>query len=282
MPNHADMQTFGLASWCGTHEGMERSHRHNEIELNFIEHGAMTYFVAGEEITVPANRFALFWAAIPHQVVRWEAPTFFYWVTLPLGYFLQWSLPGTLRQSILNGALIIDPVERCDPKLDLCAFRQWYADLNGEIAEQKMIALLEIEARLRRLALQNTGMPAPHTDNREPRFRAAAEMARYIGEHSAEPLSVPQIAKEVGLHPNYAMTLFRATFGVSIVEYITQHRISHAQRLLITTEHSVLDIAMETGFGSTSQFYAAFQRLCGLSPGRYRASLQQFAHADAP
>jgi hypothetical protein len=69
------------------------------------------------------------------------------------------------------------------------------------------------------------------------------------------------------------LLVFKSVFGMSIVEYITRHRVSHAQRLLVLTEAGVLDIALEAGFGSASQFYTAFERLCGQTPSEYRAVL---------
>jgi AraC-like DNA-binding protein len=85
---------------------------------------------------------------------------------------------------------------------------------------------------------------------------------------------VSRIGREVGLHPNYAMSLFRRTFGATLLEYLTQLRISHAQRLLATTDDKVLDVALSSGFGSLSRFNDAFVRRCGLSPSAYRRQLR--------
>ena len=62
------------------------------------------------------------------------------------------------------------------------------------------------------------------------------------------------------LHPNYAMTLFRQFVGLTINEAIQRHRLNIAQSLLIATDKPVAAIAFETGFGSLSAFYAAFEK----------------------
>jgi AraC-like DNA-binding protein len=69
------------------------------------------------------------------------------------------------------------------------------------------------------------------------------------------------------------MSLFRKSFGISIGDYITQYRIAHAQRLLVTTTMNVSEIALDSGFGSVSRFYTAFKQVCEMSPGAYRAAL---------
>ena len=130
--------------------------------------------------------------------------------------------------------------------------------------------VLELEARLRRLALDQpllggaaAGMRGDHSQ--------AEQIAQLIAERYAEPLRVSAIAAAVGLHPHYAMARFRAAMGVSIGTYLTQYRVMHAQRLLATTDASVIAVGLEAGFGSASQFHAAFKQACGCSPGAYRA-----------
>ena len=98
-------------------------------------------------------------------------------------------------------------------------------------------------------------------------------MIGFITEHYREQLQLGQIAQAVGLHPGYATELFRKTFGITIMDYLAQYRVAHAQRLLATTDRTVLDIAMEAGFTSASRFYVTFQKSTGKSPRAYRFSL---------
>jgi len=77
----------------------------------------------------------------------------------------------------------------------------------------------------------------------------------------------------VGLNPNYAAGLFLRHFGMTPTDYLTALRVAHAQRLLLSSELGVLEVALESGFGSPSRFYAAFTRLVGESPGAFRRRL---------
>ena len=61
---------------------------------------------------------------------------------------------------------------------------------------------------------------------------------------------------------------------MTLREYLTQQRLSQAQRLLATTDSKVVDVAFASGFGSVSQFYDVFTRYCGQSPNHFRASQQ--------
>jgi AraC family transcriptional regulator, melibiose operon regulatory protein len=96
-------------------------------------------------------------------------------------------------------------------------------------------------------------------------------MATFIARHYMDAIGLAEVAREVELHPDYAASLFRKGFGVTPTRFILQHRVSHAQRMLVTSEAKVLEVAMESGFGSLSRFNAAFRQLCGCSPREYRA-----------
>jgi AraC-like DNA-binding protein len=249
---------------------MEGPHRHNDVELNFIERGAFTYLFGGRRVIIRARHLALFWAAMPHQLIAVEPGTAFHWLTLPLGWFLRWRLPEELTQPILRGAIIAEPTPA---DADQSLFEQWVADLEQGVPERRRVVLLELEARLRRLALALDTTGPALLDSPPAGLSKAEHLAQLVVDHFADSWRAADIARAAGLHPNYAMTLFRESFGVSIGAYLTQHRVARAQQLLATTEASVLDIALQSGFGSASRFYTAFKQACGLTPHSYRASL---------
>ena len=201
-------------------------------------------------------------------------------VTIPLLRFLQLNLPDRLLQPILHGQMVLDPREGRVPA-DRERFEQWCDDLEGDHPDRHRAVLLEIEARLLRLALRlPEWSPGTHPASAsrgllgEGKLSKAEQMAAYVARHYTEPLPVEAISRSVGLHPGYAMTLFRKTFGMTLVEYVTQHRITHAQRLLATTGKTMVSIALESGFGSLSRFNDAFKRTCGCTPRQHRKECQ--------
>jgi len=99
-------------------------------------------------------------------------------------------------------------------------------------------------------------------------------MASFIAKNYLRPLDVKTIAGEAGLHPNYAMTIFRKAFGSTLVQHITQHRLHHAQRLLATSEIPAVDVASLSGFGSVSRFYMSFREAYGCTPREFRRALR--------
>jgi AraC-like DNA-binding protein len=244
---------------------MPRPDQHNEIELNFLGAGSLTYLLGGHRITVEAGRLAVFWAAIPHQIVAAEGEEPYFVVTLPLGEFLATGLPTAFVNRLLQGELVLDATtDLCDPS----RLRQWETELRHRDPIGERAIRLEVQARLLRLARTVSSFPAAkHPD---PTLSRADRLACYIARHYHEPLTAEMIAKANHLHPNYAMNLFRQAFGITITTFITQHRITHAQRLLVTTSDSVLDVALAAGFQSLSRFNEAFKKACSCAPREYR------------
>jgi AraC-like DNA-binding protein len=108
----------------------------------------------------------------------------------------------------------------------------------------------------------------------------ADQLACYIAQNYREPLTSHSIAEANGLHPNYEMNLFRHAFGTTMTTFITQHRISDAQRLLATTDDAILDAALDAGFQSLSRFNEAFKAACGCSPREYRKAHRESSRSS--
>lgn len=243
---------------------MQRPDRHNEIELNLILDGSLTYLLGGRRTTIYASQLALFWAAVPHQIVAFETVTPYYVVTIPLTEFLRSGIDIEFVNRVLTGELVIECVQ---DNSDRIQFARWETDLRLGSPVLERAAQLEIRGRLLRMS----GRISPRaTLPMLPTLSRADSLACYIAKNYRLPLTSESIAKANELHPNYAMNLFRKAFGTTMIAFLVQHRISHAQRLLVTTNDSILNIAMESGFQSLSRFNEAFTHACGCSPREYR------------
>ena len=276
-PDRPDFAPYGLTCVHWRPSPMRRPDHHNEIELNFLESGTVTYLLGGRKTVVDSGRLSAFWAAIPHQIIDFGRATSYFVVTIPLQWFLQWRLPEHFVQPLLQGLLVSEPTtDRAVSDSQL--FAHWEEDLPHAGAELQKAVLLEMQARLVRLALNLPVRPKPPARRgrlatvSDSGLNKVEQMACFIAQNYTESLTVQQIGEHVKLHPNYAMNLFQKTFGTTLINYLTQHRISHAQRLLATTDDLIADVAFNSGFNSISRFNDAFRRTCGNSPREYRRS----------
>ena len=244
---------------------MPRPDRHNEVELNLLSSGSLTYLLGGQRKKIESERLSVFWAAIPHQIVDFEGDSPYFVVTLPLSDFLGAGIETEFISRILHGELLVDIAA---DESDQSKFRQWEKELRDGDAKKERPALIEVKARLMRFAHGQTGRS--DVRRHSPQLSRADQLACYIAQNYQEPLTSKLISEAIGVHPNYAMNLFRQTFGTTMTSFITAHRISHAQRLLVTSDDTILDVALSAGFQSLSRFNEAFKKACGCSPRNFR------------
>ena len=273
-PSRQDFSPYGFTCVRWGASKMQRPDHHHEIELNFLPKGWVLYQIGGRQVRVTAGRLTAFWAAIPHQIVDFGGVPEYFVATIPLAWFLQCRLPDRLVLPLLRGEVVSEP-EGMHAALDAALFARWVEDLDRRSEETSRAAMLEIEARLLRLARalprlpQSSGRARPGLATGA--LSHAERLACFVAQHYREKLRAEDIGKAVGLHPNYAMNLFQKTFGATLGEHLTHHRIAHAQRLLATSDEKIIEVAHSSGFASLSRFNQAFRRACGCSPSAFRA-----------
>jgi AraC-like DNA-binding protein len=256
---------------------MPAEHFHGHIEMNWLTAGSMDYRLDGKPLQVPGERLIMFWAGIPHQTLTIDrgpaGDSRQCNVYLPLDTFLHMPRLGRLTEIMMAGGVIaLYPGTIGNETL-----RRWYEDYRSGDAERTDILKAEIAIMLRRAALTGWDelLPpwiehvGPTTKAATP-LRYAVAMIKYILEHLAEPLRASDVAKVVGLHPNYALNLFRAVMNVSLHKFVVRMRLIRARSLLFETNLSIENVAFQSGFAGKSQFYEQFRDAYGISPGEMR------------
>lgn len=261
-------QQIGLACWEGAPALMSRAHRHQDIEINIVVEGTMAYVFGGRHVEVERGTTALFWAAMPHQLVTATPDAYVRWLNLPLTTVSSWGLARSVLGRSLRGWPVVVAHETTTYQ-----FAQWSAEVAGADDELRTAALLEIEAYLRRLLHGAAPDPPPAVRTIDDTAVAqATTMAHFVVNHYAERIGVADVAAAVHLHPRYAMRVFRNVTGLTIGRYLEQCRVAEAQRLLVTTDDAIVTVAHSSGFGSISRLYASFTAGCGQSPGAFRSA----------
>jgi AraC family transcriptional regulator len=98
-------------------------------------------------------------------------------------------------------------------------------------------------------------------------------VSAYIEEHVADDIQLATLAELARLSPYHFSRSFKRSFGMPPRRYHANRRIERAKQLLANDQLPVTAIALDIGFSDTSTFTAAFHRLTGQTPTRYRRSL---------
>lgn len=92
----------------------------------------------------------------------------------------------------------------------------------------------------------------------------------YIDGNYNEDIQLQSAAEKLNISLYYLAHIFKDTFGYSPGNYLVRRRIGEAQTLLLTTNHSVIEIASSVGYNNVSHFNAIFKKLIGTTPNQYR------------
>ena len=102
-----------------------------------------------------------------------------------------------------------------------------------------------------------------------PRTRLK-RVLEYIAAKLHEELSLEALAEIAGMNLYYFSRLFRQSTGLSPHRYVLDQRIRRAQHFLRTSDMTILETSVRTGFADQGHFTKVFRRFVGLSPTEYR------------
>ncbi|MGY5765054.1 helix-turn-helix domain-containing protein [Brachybacterium sp. DNPG3] len=154
----ADIATEGPGLWArrGAPPHMETMHRHDDVEINAVLHGELRYLFAGRPLVVREGEIAVFWAAQPHGLVD-SQPGDACWVHVPFATVLGWGLPEADTAPLLRASPLVVHAPELAARTALLA-EDWSREIT---AEGERIALLEIQATLRRILRAGPRPPGP-------------------------------------------------------------------------------------------------------------------------
>ena len=97
---------------------------------------------------------------------------------------------------------------------------------------------------------------------------AAAEA--FLRTRLADPVRMPELARHLGLSRARMFEVFKQATGLTPNDCLLRYRIERARELLNTSDQSVTEIALASGFSSSQYFSHVFRKYAGLSPSEYR------------
>ncbi len=96
------------------------------------------------------------------------------------------------------------------------------------------------------------------------------DASHYISEHYSQNITLDLLASRACLSPGYFSKRFHQVTGVGMKEYLNYVRLDHAARELLSTSHSITEVAANSGYADSNYFKDAFKKMYGVSPRAYR------------
>jgi AraC-like DNA-binding protein len=104
--------------------------------------------------------------------------------------------------------------------------------------------------------------------------QAVRQAERHFARHAEQPISVEQVAAELGVAYSHFRSEFRRQTGLTPWKYVVRLRLMRARRLLASSDAKLDDVAELVGFSSAFHLSRAFKQAYGHSPSDWRRQVR--------
>ncbi|MDT4897610.1 MAG: AraC family transcriptional regulator [Acidobacteriota bacterium] len=183
------------------------------------------------------------------------------------GRHLLIELEPWRARSILNyGAFRDAPLQLASPG--------WLAaKIYREFRDMDELSMLALEGMALELVVEALRHGDGSPERTSPKW---LDQARQILETCfADPPSLQELAKTVGVHPVHLARVFRKFQHCTIGEYVRRLRVEHARQQMLVTNIPLVEIALSSGFADHTHFSRSFKRVTGMTPTEFRKIIRR-------
>lgn len=249
-------------------------HMHSDFEINFILDGCASVICGGSPLVLKAPDFFVVNPFTPHEI-RTKSPALFLSIQVQASFFKNYFpdlayqefhfcsgrqvLPDELYTHVFSTAL----------SMAECYFR---SDKGFPLyCASKLNALFYYFF----IAMPYATISGKERQRQKLQHERVRRISAYIDEHFSEKLLLSDIAKTEQLSLTYLSHFFKDFFQMSFQEYLLHLRCEKARRLLLLTDHNLLEISLECGFSDMKYFNRGFLKIYGVLPKELRKKLPQ-------
>lgn len=234
------------------------THFHSNLELTYVESGAMESTINGETHLVPAGGISItnpFDLHACHTPDRSDTHVLLIPVSM-VPAFCGRTGAEAFADHFLDPCPVATEVGRL--LKEAIPFSEQEYSLAGKGYAYVILGLL-VEQLGRASAVRG-----------QVRTGVLRQVLAYVDSHCLEHLTLQSVAAEFGYHPSYLSDQFNRFVGCGFRSYVNLRRAWHAADLLEHSDMSLDEVAAASGFTSMRTFRRSFENYYHLSPGAFR------------
>jgi AraC-like DNA-binding protein len=110
------------------------------------------------------------------------------------------------------------------------------------------------------------------TQQENHKDKVIKQVIELIDTNYMNPIYLQLLEQKLHLSKFYLSHIFKEVTHSTINQYIQLRRVIEAQKMLINTNKSIIDICYDCGFNNEQHFYRIFRKFSDLTPAKYRIS----------
>ena len=258
----------------------EPEHRHEFIELAYVEEGEAQHWVNGETFQLSAGDIVMFDSGASHGY-RATTPTISVWNILFLPEFFDFFLKEgdrcieyacrTMLKENVGSSLMKESGFLSLPKEKATSVVPYIRQIIEEKKEERPGYLEAIHSLLKLALIEIFRRGHDVKGNFSGKqMQIYQEMLEYIKKNRGGGVSASYLSKLLFYSPEYLSKTFNDISSLSMKKYIQKEKLEWARKELLSTDKTVETIMEEAGYNDKKYFYEIFKREYGVSPGKYR------------
>ena len=141
---------------------------------------------------------------------------------------------------------------------------------NGENKIIELVQLLDLFARSNEFRLLSE---LPYQFRTQASSERIQDVCEYILNNFRGSISLPEVAAIANMTEPAFCRYFKRSTQKTLLQFITELRISHACKLLLSREYTIGEICYEAGFNNLSNFNRVFKRITRQTPREYQQAM---------
>lgn len=244
-------------------------HYHDEMEFLIVYEGEFVAIIDNKEYVARAGEVIFINSGVPHTTRCDKENTYTGILQFRLKDFTESEIERIIRYSVKYRSFIGESVR----VLSSQEFYHCVEEVIDEALLKKGAYEMFVKSGIFRILghLYRFGYLADGLElYQRKEIQKILPALTYINEHFSEDITLEDVSAHLGFNPSYFCRIFKSAIGATFTEYLNFVRVCKAERILATTQDSILEIAGSVGICSVSYFNRIFKKYHNCSPSVYR------------
>lgn len=255
-------------------------HKQGSIEISIVTEGSVTVNLLNHQELVKAGEGFLILPGILHSIRGGEPDcsakyqTFFFNPCLITGFRGSYFEKHYYKPEIINQNSFFR-FSMADPSLSSC--KEYLSAIFLDNYWEDSYLQTEIQHKIQKIwiALWNNLIAVhPNTSHKTDDARLL-KMIDFLQKNYRQKFILDELCDDVNLSRSACCRYFKKMMNMSISDYIVEYRLSQALFMLDNTDENITEIALQSGFSTTSYFISKFKEKMRMTPLEYKMKIKR-------